>query len=142
MKINAIDSFVFAEREHAEEMFEQPVHAGIGCNSEEMHIFIFFNCAIDGGVHDGVVEELAVANLFRDRDRFLIDDSARADVLMTNLAVAHRALRQTDVKARGVYQCAGIIMHQRVGDGMFREHDGVGGIPFCIGIFSASRRGR
>ena len=59
------------------------------------------------------------------RDGFLIDDAAGADVLVADLAVAHRALGQADIEAAGVDQRAGIVGIRRSSVGCLGELDGV-----------------
>ena len=70
------------------------------------------------------------------RDRFLIDDPPGADVLVPDLAVAHRPLGQADVEPAGVDQHVRILGHQPVGDRMLGEIDGVGVVPLRIRILS------
>jgi hypothetical protein len=83
-----------------------------------------------------VVEKLARTDLFGDADRLLVHDPPGPDVLMPDLAVAHRPLRQADVEPAGADQRVRILGHQPVGDGVPRQLDGVGVVPLRVGILS------
>ena len=76
-----------------------------------------------------------------DAHRLLIDDPPGPDVLVPDLAVAHRPFGQADVEAAGVDQRVRILGHQPVGDRMLREVDGVGVVPLRVTDSSPSRRG-
>src|SRR2546430_917462 len=56
-----------------------------------------------------IVDQESVATTKPIRDGFLFDDAPGADILMTHLAVAHRAFGQSDVESAGVNQHVRIL---------------------------------
>jgi hypothetical protein len=118
-----------AQFQAREEVLEQPVHAGVADDAEKMKIRAVLQAIRDGSVELGVLVKLAVADLLGDADGLLVDDPAGADVLVADLAVAHRPLGQADVESAGRDQRRRILRHQAVGDRMLREVDGVGAVP-------------
>jgi hypothetical protein len=117
-------------------MFQKSVNAGVADDAEEVEIAAGFLGAIDGAIEFRVFVKFASEDLLGDGDGFLIDDASGADVLVTDFAVAHGGVGEADVEAAGVNERARILAHDAIGDGMFREEDCVGVIPFWVGIFS------
>ena len=62
---------------------------------------IVFLAIFDCAQQRFVLEEVAVLNGFGDAGQLLIDDAAGADVGVTDLGVAHLAIRQTDIQTGG-----------------------------------------
>ena len=90
----------------------------------------------DGTEQDLVVEERTVTNAPGDAHDLLLDDSPRADVLMTDLAVAHDPCRQAHIFATRANQNVRIGGHQAVIDWSAGQVNGVGVITLGIGVGS------
>ena len=95
-------------------MGHEPVHAYIRGDAEQMQ---------GGGVRLGVPhrreqlfvgEERLFANRLGDAHRLLVDDPAGAEVLVADLAVAHRSVGQSDVLTGGMNQHVRILSQQPV----------------------------
>ena len=84
--------------EQREHVIDMRVYAAVGQQAEDMQRgikpFALVDCA-----HERLVrEEIAVLNGLGDAGQLLIDDTARTDIGVTNLGVAHLAVRQTDIQ--------------------------------------------
>ncbi len=66
-----------------------------------------------------ILEELAVLDFLGDAGKILINDAAGAHIHVTDLRVAHLAVRKTDRKTARVSFDEGIFLHQLVHDGRF-----------------------
>ncbi len=123
-----------AELETGIEMLDESVHAGVRCDSDQVD----GATAAAGGLYrlgeDPVGEERAVADRLGDPHRLLVDDPARAEVLVPHLAVAHGARRQAHVLAAGLDQGPGIGGEETVRTGSRRQLDGVEGAVLRMGI--------
>ncbi len=82
-----------------------------------------------------VVLELVVVDGFGDAGQLLIDDSARADVGMSNLTVAHLTVGQTNVHARGADLGHRILLEQLVDVGRV---GGENGVCLFLALFAAA----
>ena len=60
-----------------------------------------FLCILHRGGQRGILKEIAVLNGFCDLDELLVDDSARADIGVADLGIAHLPVRQTDIEPGG-----------------------------------------
>ncbi len=78
-----------------------------------------------GGEQHGVRVELAVRDHVVDASDVHVDHAAGADVEMAHFAVAHLAIGQADVRARGVHQRVGEIAQQHVVSRLARGGDRV-----------------
>ena len=112
------------------EMLQASVHAGVGGDPEQVDSV----CVVDRFEQGGVLEKLAAADGPGDAYRFLIDDTAGAEILMADLAVTHGAVGQAHVFAAGFDQGPGVVAQQRVADGRGGQFDGVERIVLGIGI--------
>src|SRR5690606_30784968 len=92
-------------------VFHQAVDAAIGYQAKQMQRAAIVQGKIAGGIQLGILEELALDDLARDAPGVLVDDSAGANVLVADFAVAHGALGQADVKAAGLDEHAGVLAH-------------------------------
>ncbi len=117
-------------------MLQKRVDAGVADQAEKMQISSAGKGPADRLVQFRVLVKFSAENLLGDGNGFLIDDASGADVLMADFAVAHGSVGQSHVESAGMNQRGGISAHDSIGDGMFCQEDGVGAIPFRIGIFS------
>ena len=94
-----------AQFQAAEQVLQQPVDAGVADDAEQVQVRPVApgRCAT-AAFSSALSKNVAVADLLGDADRLLVDDPARPDVLVADLAVAHRPLGQADVEAAGVDQ--------------------------------------
>ena len=106
-------------------MLEQAVHAGIGTESHEVQLGAARFHPGERGAPDGIAGDLTVGDRLRDAHDLLVDDPARADVLVSNLAVAHHAFGHTDIEAAGLDQRDRIVGVQPVVARLAREVHGV-----------------
>ena len=84
----------------------------------------------------GVHRELLLGEKFVQAHQFLVDDAAGADVLMADFRVAHLAVRQTDVQARGLDERHRILGVQHVVRRLLRQLDRIEDVLFGIGILA------
>ena len=78
------------------------MHAAIAAQAHQMQAMSLG--VLHGREQDGILKEVAGSDHLVDARDVHVDDSAGADVQMPDFAVAHLALGQTDVTARGVHQ--------------------------------------
>ncbi|MCG3132653.1 MAG: hypothetical protein FLDDKLPJ_03516 [Phycisphaerae bacterium] len=89
---------------------------------------------LEGADEHGVPEEGSVFDAPGDAHNLLLDDPPGTDVLMPDLAVAHRAVGQTDVAPAGLDERVRIGPHEAVVHGFAGEVDGVGVVPLGVGV--------
>ena len=73
--------------------------AAVGNQTDEMQRAVVGFCVFHGTQKRLVLKEHAVPYVLGDLDQHLIDHAAGADVGMSNLGIAHLAVRQAHVKA-------------------------------------------
>ena len=88
------------------------VHAAVGHESHYVQFFAVRLGAFHSLYKGGIGEEIAVLNGLGNARKFLVDNSARADVEVSHLAVAHLTVGQTHGKAAGVEHGCGIVRKQ------------------------------
>ena len=100
MNINVLKTFLFGEFQNAVEVSHMAVNAAGG---EQAHK-VERSALVQGVVHSGndslVVLKLVLVYCFGNSCELLINDSACADVGVTNLAVTHLTVGQTNVHTR------------------------------------------
>ncbi len=102
------------------------MHATIGDETEKMNLAAAGAGVLHGGDQNRVGEEVAVLDHQLDASAVHVDDTARADIKMTDLTVAHLAIGQADIVSTRVNQCIGVILEQAVVDRFASEGYGVG----------------
>ena len=123
--------------QNAVEMLKHPVHAGVAYNAHQMESRTRLRLdAGDRGTPDGVGREPLFREELVQADEFLVDDATRADVLMADLTVAHYAVGETDVEARGAHQRARVLGVQHVIARLVGLGDGVGRVLRGIGTLA------
>ena len=87
--------------EQREHMVDMRVYAAIGQQAENMQGGVKPLALVDRAHERLVGEKVAVLDGLGDAGQLLIDDTARADVGVADLGVAHLPVRQTDIQAGG-----------------------------------------
>ena len=90
------------------------VHAAIGNKANQVQRSAVFFDALHRARKRGVFKEAAVLNILGNARQLLINDAPCADVGMAHLAVAHLAVRQADIHARGTDGGIRILREQTV----------------------------
>ena len=119
-------------------MFDVAVHTAIGQQTEQMQRAAGLLNVIDRPVQFLVLEELAASHQTGNPHQFLVDDPARAKILVADFAVPHHTRRQSDILARRVNLDIGVLSQQPVIDGRSREMNRVKGIHFRVGVVAPS----
>lgn len=80
----------------------------------------------ESSANDIILGKLAFLDGLVDTDDVLPDDPSRSDVQVSDLRVAHQALRQTDSQRRGLeLDITRLVLGKAVHDGCVRGGDGV-----------------
>lgn len=88
----------------------------------------------DAIVQGLVVKEGFVADCVGDPHQLLIDDSPSTNVLMSDFAVSHDSVGQSDVFPGSVNLSVGVFLQQSVVDRSVRKMDGVAVVEFRMRI--------
>jgi hypothetical protein len=115
-------------------VLEQPVYARVADDPEQVQVRPFRQRIRHRGVQLDVVVERSVADRLGDRDRLLVHNPPRPNVLVPDLAVAHRPLGEPDVEPAGVDEHIRILRQQPVGHGVLPQENRVGLVPLRIWI--------
>ncbi len=122
---NVLQIVPLGQFEQAVEVPEERVHADVAAQAHEVHPAVVGLDEFDELEELLVLEKRAIADGERQPDRFLRNDPAGADVLVTHLAVAHGPVGQADPLAVGVDQAMGILGHEHVIHRDMRPLDGI-----------------
>src|SRR6185437_6909179 len=118
-----LDAFGFGQTEQGVEMVEMGVDAAVAAQAEQMEL------PAAGMVHraqqGGVAVEAPIGNGLIEAGDVHLHDAAGADVQVTDLAVAHLTLGQSDERAGGVDEGVGELAQQAVIDRLAGARDGV-----------------
>ena len=93
------------------------VHAAVADQAHQVHALAGFPGRIHGMDQRRFLKERSVLNVLGDAGQLLIDDAARADVEVADLAVAHLAVGQAHVHAAGADLGMRIAGHERIQPG-------------------------
>ncbi len=129
-----LHALLLCDVEDTIKVFEQSMHAGVADDAEQMQLRLVFPGMPTGADERLIFTEPAHADEAGDAHRFLVDDAPRPDVLVADLAVAHRLIRQADVHAAGVNQRGRILGRNAISDGRACQLDGIDGIMLGVGI--------
>ena len=110
----ALDTGSLAHINQCKQVGDVAVNAAAGQQAVEMYAAAVCLGILDGSDQLAVLLEIAVHDRLGDAGQFLIDNTACADVGMTDLAVAHLALRQTNGHARAFQLGIGASCQQLV----------------------------
>src|SRR6266702_5358318 len=102
------------------------VHATIRYQAEKMKLSSISSHVLHGIEQYRMFEEFAVLNHQLDTRRIHVNDAPRADVQMSNFAIAHLIVRQADVLAAGMNQSVGIFAQESVVSGLAGKGNRVG----------------
>ncbi len=91
--------------------------SAVGAKTEEMEFATVLLYIVVGGMDLGVLQETVLAAGDVDLHKVLIHNASGAEVHVSHLAVAHLAVRQTDVLAAGVQMRHGIFGPEAVDEG-------------------------
>ncbi len=129
MDKNLFQSRAFRQPQKGIQMCIMAVYAAIGKQAAEMQCGIIFPTMLHSRQKLRVFIEIPVLNGFRDAGQFLINNTARADIQVADLGIAHLALRQADSAAAGVAFYAGVFFQYPV------QHRGIclfNGVAVCF----------
>src|SRR6201996_7649083 len=102
------------------------MHSAIRDQSQQVQGSSLLACMFERGNNDRMAEKLAGANQFVDASDVHVDYTARTDVEMADLAVAHLPVGQANEMIGSVQQAVGILRQQLVVDWLARQRDGMG----------------
>ena len=125
MDIHLLHTTLLCHIQHAENMLEVAVHAAGGHEPHHMQGPVIGNCVIQAFHIGGIFEEITVVNFLRHLRQNLEDDTACADVGVTDFGVAHLAFGKTHVKPGGDQLRVGIFGKQTVQIGLVCRGDGI-----------------
>ena len=143
MDVDLRGAQVLGQVEQAEEVLDVAVHAAGALQAHEVNRL----ARVDGLLHVAnehvVLLHGAVEDGLGDQGQLLIDDAARADVGVADLAVAHLAVGQADRHAGGVDERVRAAGKQRVKVRLVGHGDGValGGLRHAVAVHDAKQNG-
>ena len=123
---HAVNAVLFSHLQQRIKMCDVRVHAAVGDKSEDVQAAASGAGVLHGGEQDRVPEELAILDHQVDACNVHMNDAARANVEMADLAVAHLAVRQADVFPAGVNQGVWIFAQQAVVIRLTRQCNRIG----------------
>lgn len=132
---NTLSLCQFDEREG---VIEVRVHLAARDESEHMHATARFPRVLKCLAQRLVLKESAIANRAGDAHDFLIDNAPGTDVLVSDFAVAHRALRQADILAAGANESSRPVTIESIRHRRPRELHRVERIVFRMRVLSPS----
>ena len=97
MDVYVFKSFCLAQLNYAVKVGDVAVNAARGEQSHEVKVASVFDSVVNCVYDRFVILELVVVDCFCDSGELLIYDSARADIGVTYLAVAHLTVGKSDV---------------------------------------------
>jgi len=119
---------------HRVEVLQQRVDADVTGQTHHVQPAPAGQAPVHGGVQLGIGEKRAVADGFGDAPGILIYDASRSNVLVPDLAVAHRPFGQTYVEPAGLDQRERPLATQHVVDWRLRHLDRIRVVPLRVGI--------
>ena len=96
MDVDLIESALFSHLYKREKMVDIAVNAAVGQKTHDVEFFAVFLRAVHSVYERGIFKEIAVFDRLGYSGEFLIDYPARADIQVTDLAVAHLSFGETD----------------------------------------------
>jgi hypothetical protein len=126
----------FCHFEKSVGVFLVGMDAAIAAQAEDVEFRVIFAGVGERFHQRFVFEKRAIADAAGDAHGFLVDDAARANVLVADFGVSHDARGEADVFAAGFDECVGEIAHEPVVDGVFGQFDGIVGIHFGMRILA------
>ena len=125
MDINALYAALFCHVDEPEKVLDVAVNAAVGQKSHKVQSRVLVNAVFHRVEQDFILEKVAVLDRLAYLYEHLINDPARADVRMADLAVAHLPVGKTDVKPRGAERAERTLGEELAQIGRFRRLDGV-----------------
>src|SRR5258705_10218839 len=102
------------------------MYAAIGNKSEEVEAAASAARVLHGGEQHRVGEKLPILDHQFDTRAIHMDDSAGADIEVSDFTVAHLTVRQPNVFPAGMDKRVGIFAEQTIVGGLARQRDGIG----------------
>ena len=102
------------------------MHATVGNQTKEVKLAATGARVLHRVQQNGILKEVSVLDHQLDARGIHVHNSTRADIQMSDFAVAHLTIRQPDIRAAGLNQRVGILAQQAVVNRLAGERDGVG----------------
>ena len=134
--VYALKALLLGHVEDGEDVLDVAVHAAVGEQAEDVQGAIVRLGVVHGLEIGGVLKEAAVGDGVGYLGQVLEHDAARADVRVTDLAVAHLPFGQADVQAGSGEAGIGASAEQLVHDGGLSQVDGVAvvGLAYTVTV--------
>ncbi len=126
VQIHLLQAVVGRDVAQGEDMVERRVHAAVGCQAHQVQCLARLAGVFVGSLDLGIVQDSAALDSLVDFHQVLVHDTARADIEVTHLGVAHLAVGQTHALAAGEQLRVGIGLEQMIPVGSRSRVDCVG----------------
>ena len=133
VQIDVLNAAVMRHLHHGEDVLDVAVHAAVRQQTEDVQRLAVCS-VIKRRAIDGVFKKRAVGNGVGDARQILKHDAARADVRVTDLAVAHLSVRQADVQPGGRELRVRPALQEAVHHRRFGHIDGVSRIRLADAV--------
>ena len=125
VNINLREAVFLCHLQKSEQMLDMAVNTAVGHKAHQVEGGAVFAAVFHRAGQRFVLEEITVLNGFGDAGQLLIDHPSGADIGVSDLGVAHLAVRQTDIQTGGSQLGVRVLCEITVEVGFMGGMDGV-----------------
>ena len=114
MDIDLFQSLALGHLQKGKEVVQMGVDATVGQKAHQVQGSTLFQAGVHGVIVGGILKERAVTDGLGDAGQILEHHTARADVGVAHLAVAHLPVRQAHIQAGGPEGGMGIFLEELI----------------------------